>query len=123
MVSVHLASRTPDLALQESACPAQAPAPGLAGGFLTSDSNAAGPQYWDSHCSTFSKVPALALVNPGSCPKGLAPALFLDLLSRLTDLQQWQIWDLWSTLDVHSCGFVSNCCCQRDRISTACHHS
>lgn len=76
---------------------------------MTSDNNAAGPQYWDSHCSTFSKVPSLALVNPGSCPTGLAPALFLDLLSRLTDLQQWQIWDLWSTLDVHSCGFVSNC--------------
>lgn len=71
-------------------------------------------QYWDSHCSTFSKLPILALVNPGSCPRGLEPALFLQLLSRLTDLQQWQIWDLWTSLDIHSCGFVSaaamHCC-------------
>lgn len=70
-------------------------------------------QYWDSHCSTFSKLPALALVNPSSsCPRGLSPALFLELLSRLTDLQEWQIWDLWSSLDVHACGFVSvRCLC------------
>lgn len=64
-------------------------------------------QYWDSHCSSFSKVPTLAVLQPGSCPKGLAPALFLELLSRLTDLQQWQIWDLLDTLDINSCGFVS----------------
>jgi hypothetical protein len=64
-------------------------------------------QYWDSHCSTFSKVPTLAVLQPGSCPKGLAPALFLELISRLTDLQQWQIWDLLDTLDTNSCGFVS----------------
>lgn len=80
-------------------------------------------QYWDSHCSTFSKVPALAVLAPGSCPKGLAPALFVELLSRLTDLQQWQIWALWDTLDSNSCGFVSTgpalymllpCCCWAD---------
>jgi hypothetical protein len=64
-------------------------------------------QYWDSHCSTFSKLPAVALLATGSCPKGLAPSLFLELLRRLTDLQEWQIWALWDTLDVHSCGFVS----------------
>lgn len=52
----------------------------------------------------------LALVDAGSCPKGLAPALFLELLSRLTDLAAWQIWDLWTMLDIHSCGFVSEGC-------------
>jgi hypothetical protein len=64
-------------------------------------------QYWETHSSTFSKVPALALLAPGSIPKGLAPTLFLELLARLTDLQQWQIWELWEILDINRCGLVS----------------
>lgn len=76
-------------------------------------------QYWESHSSTFSKVPALALLVPGSIPKGLAPALFLELLARLTDLQQWQIWEIWTTLDIHSCGLVSGLTSMGS--CTACH--
>jgi hypothetical protein len=64
-------------------------------------------QYWDAHCSTVSKLPAIALLDPSSCPRGISDSDFLALLSRLTSLQQWQIWDLWNTLDVHGCGFVS----------------
>ncbi|WIA28574.1 hypothetical protein OEZ86_011114 [Tetradesmus obliquus] len=63
-------------------------------------------KYWDAHCSTVSKLPAIALLDQSSCPRGISDTDFLALLSRLTSLQQWQIWDLWYTLDVHGCGFV-----------------
>uniref|UniRef100_A0A383WNS5 EF-hand domain-containing protein n=1 Tax=Tetradesmus obliquus TaxID=3088 RepID=A0A383WNS5_TETOB len=63
-------------------------------------------KYWDTHCSTVSKLPAIALLDQSSCPRGISDTDFLALLSRLTSLQQWQIWDLWYTLDVHGCGFV-----------------
>jgi hypothetical protein len=64
-------------------------------------------QYWDAHCSTISKLPAIALLDQSSCPMGISDADFLALLSRLTSLQQWQMWDLRNTLDIHCCGFVS----------------
>ncbi|KAF6264489.1 hypothetical protein COO60DRAFT_127462 [Scenedesmus sp. NREL 46B-D3] len=63
-------------------------------------------QYWDAHCSTVGKLPAIALLDQSSCPRGISDAEFLALLSRLTSLQQWQIWELRSTLDSHGCGFV-----------------
>jgi hypothetical protein len=60
----------------------------------------------------FTKLPALALLHPGACPRGLTPADFVALLSRLSDLRPWQIWELWEALDVRRCGLVRESLCR-----------
>lgn len=64
-------------------------------------------QYWESHCTTLSKLPSITLLDQGSYPRGLSDSDFVRLLIKLTDLEPWQIWDLRALLDTNSCGFVS----------------
>jgi hypothetical protein len=66
-------------------------------------------QYWDQHCCTLSKLPALALLDQSSCPRGMPDAELLRIMRKLTDAEPWQIWDLHNILDRHSCNFVSRC--------------
>eukprot|EP00877_Chromochloris_zofingiensis_P005789 jgi/Chrzof1/15210/Cz09g31220.t1 len=63
-------------------------------------------QYWESHCTTLSKLPSITLLDQGSYPRGLSDSDFVRLLIKLTDLEPWQIWDLRALLDTNSCGFV-----------------
>ena len=67
-------------------------------------------QYWDQHCSTLSKLPAVALLDQSSCPRGMSDADFLRVMCKLTDAEAWQIWDLHGILDRHSCNYVSRRC-------------
>lgn len=66
-------------------------------------------QYWESHSSTYPRLPPAALLNPAACPRGLSGAALVHVLGQITAAEPAALWDLAGLLDTHRCGFVSVC--------------
>lgn len=64
-------------------------------------------QFWESHATTLSKLPAIAFLDASACPRGLAGDVFAALCCRLAGWAAWQAWDVRAALDPGCCGSVS----------------